>query len=145
MILEKNEKFEITDSMIPAKMSVTIEGAKEAVRIFTDLRMRYSAAIKEISTKLEILDSEFQVRFSHDPIHHMERRLKSVDSILGKLERKNLDFIVLNSLSDAGAGFRCDTNKVSILERNGLITEYALKSKTEVAGDIVNKLVDYLR
>ncbi len=63
----------------------------------------------------------------------------------GKLERKNLDFIVLNSLSDAGAGFRCDTNKVSILERNGLITEYALKSKTEVAGDIVNKLVDYLR
>ena len=62
-----------------------------------------------------------------------------------KLERKNLDFIVLNSLSDAGAGFRCDTNKVSILERNGQITEYALKSKTEVAGDIVNKLVDYLR
>lgn len=63
----------------------------------------------------------------------------------GKLERKNLDFIVLNSLSDTGAGFRCDTNKVSILERNGQITEYALKSKTEVAGDIVNKLVDYLR
>ena len=68
-----------------------------------------------------------------------------VQHATGKLERKNLDFIVLNSLSDAGAGFRCDTNKVSILERNGLITEYALKSKTEVAGDIVNKLVDYLR
>ena len=68
-----------------------------------------------------------------------------VQHATGKLERKNLDFIVLNSLSDTGAGFRCDTNKVSILERNGLITEYALKSKTEVAGDIVNKLVDYLR
>ena len=68
-----------------------------------------------------------------------------VQHATGKLERKNLDFIVLNSLSDAGAGFRCDTNKVSILERYGLITEYALKSKTEVAGDIVNKLVDYLR
>ena len=68
-----------------------------------------------------------------------------VQHATGKLERKNLDFIVLNSLSDAGAGFRCDTNKVSILERNGLITEYALKSTTEVAGDIVNKLVDYLR
>lgn len=62
-----------------------------------------------------------------------------------KLENKNLDFIVLNSLSDPGAGFRCDTNKISILERNGQVTEYALKSKTEVAGDIVNKLVDYLR
>lgn len=68
-----------------------------------------------------------------------------VQHATGKLERKNLDFIVLNSLSDAGAGFRCDTNKVSILERNGQITEYALKNKTEVAGDIVNKLVDYLR
>lgn len=68
-----------------------------------------------------------------------------VQHATGKLERKNLDFIVLNSLSDAGAGFCCDTNKVSILERNGLTTEYALKSKTEVAGDIVNKLVDYLR
>lgn len=68
-----------------------------------------------------------------------------VQHATGKLERKNLDFIVLNLLSDAGAGFRCDTNKVSILERNGQITEYALKSKTEVAGDIVNKLVDYLR
>lgn len=68
-----------------------------------------------------------------------------VQHATGKLERKNLDFIVLNSLSDTGAGFRCDTNKVSILERNGQITEYALKSKTEVAGDIVNKLVDYLR
>ena len=68
-----------------------------------------------------------------------------VQHATGKLERKNLDFIVLNSLSDTGAGFRCDTNKVSILERNGQITEYALKSKTEVACDIVNKLVDYLR
>ena len=48
----------------------------------------------EISTKLEILDSEFQVRFSHNPIHHMERRLKSVNSILGKLKRKELPLTV---------------------------------------------------
>ena len=53
----------------------------------------------EISTKLEILDDEFQVRFSHDPIHHMERRLKSVSSIIGKLERKNLP-ISVNSIKD---------------------------------------------
>lgn len=48
----------------------------------------------EISTKLEILDSEFQVRFSHNPIHHMERRLKSLNSILGKLQRRNLPLTV---------------------------------------------------
>lgn len=62
-----------------------------------------------------------------------------------KLERKNLDFIVLNSLSDPGAGFRCDTNKVSILDRSGQVMEYPLKSKLEVAEDIVNKLVGYLK
>ncbi len=54
----------------------------------------YEGAMYEISTKLEILDSEFQVRFSHDLIHHMERRLKSVNSILGKLKRKTLPVTV---------------------------------------------------
>ena len=54
----------------------------------------YEGAMYEISTKLEILDSEFQVRFSHNPIHHMERRLKSINSILGKLRRKDLPLTV---------------------------------------------------
>lgn len=58
----------------------------------------------------------------------------------GKLERKNLDFIVLNSLRDAGAGFRCDTNKITILDRKGETVSYPLKSKREVAEDIVERL-----
>lgn len=62
----------------------------EEITEFVDLMQVYEGAMYEISTKLEILDSEFQVRFAHDPIHHMERRLKSVNSILGKLERKGL-------------------------------------------------------
>lgn len=62
----------------------------------------------------------------------------------GKLERKNLDFIVLNSLRDAGAGFRCDTNKITILDRRGETTAYPLKSKQEVAEDIVRKLASEL-
>lgn len=57
-----------------------------------------------------------------------------------KLERKNLDFIVLNSLRDAGAGFRCDTNKITILDRHGESVAYPLKSKQEVADDIVRRL-----
>lgn len=57
-----------------------------------------------------------------------------------KLERKNLDFIVLNSLRDEGAGFRCDTNKISILFRSGERKDYPLKSKSEVAEDIVEQL-----
>ena len=60
-----------------------------------------------------------------------------------KLERKHLDFIVLNSLKDKGAGFRCDTNKITIIDAEGQ-TEYPLKPKTEVAGDIVDRLVEVL-
>ena len=61
-----------------------------------------------------------------------------------KLNRKNLDFIVLNSLNDKGAGFRYDTNKISIIDRQGN-TDYPLKPKTEVAQDIIDRLVEELR
>lgn len=57
-----------------------------------------------------------------------------------KLVRKNLDFIVLNSLKDKGAGFRYDTNKITIIDSEEQ-TEYPLKPKTEVAGYIVDRLV----
>jgi len=57
----------------------------------------------------------------------------------GKLQRKNLDFIVLNSLNDKGAGFRCDTNKITIIDKEGQ-ESYPLKPKTEVAKDIINRL-----
>ena len=62
-----------------------------------------------------------------------------------KLRRKNLDFIVLNSLRDPGAGFRCDTNKIAILDNAGTRTSFPLKSKREVASDIVDRLVTCLR
>lgn len=61
----------------------------------------------------------------------------------GKLERKNFDFIVLNSLNDKGAGFRCDTNKITIIDHQGA-TPYPLKSKLEVAHDIIDHLVSVL-
>lgn len=57
----------------------------------------------------------------------------------GKLQRKNFDFIVLNSLRDQGAGFRTDTNKITIITPDSK-KEYDLKPKTEVARDIVDML-----
>lgn len=60
------------------------------ITAFVNLMQVYEGAMYEISTKLEVLDEEFQVRFSHNPVHHIERRLKSITSILGKLERKGL-------------------------------------------------------
>lgn len=61
-----------------------------------------------------------------------------------KLEKKNFDFIVLNSLQDAGAGFQCDTNKITIVDKEKAIP-YPLKTKTEVADDIIDRLANLLQ
>ncbi|MBU6340131.1 MAG: bifunctional phosphopantothenoylcysteine decarboxylase/phosphopantothenate--cysteine ligase CoaBC [Bacteroidetes bacterium] len=58
-----------------------------------------------------------------------------------KLQRKNFDFIVLNSLNDPGAGFGHDTNKVTLLFRNGQIKPFPLATKTEVARILVDEIV----
>lgn len=64
-----------------------------------------------------------------------------VQNAQSKMERKNLDFIVLNSLQDKGAGFRVDTNKITILDRQQGTTAYDVKTKQEVAEDIVEYIV----
>lgn len=61
-----------------------------------------------------------------------------------KLQKKNLDFIVLNSLNEQGAGFRTDTNKVTIIDRNNNMQLFELKNKKEVAKDIVKKIIAFM-
>ena len=58
-----------------------------------------------------------------------------------KLKRKNLNLIVLNSLNDKGAGFKSDTNKVTFIDDKEKITEFQLKSKTDVAKDLMNEII----
>ncbi|MFA7686471.1 MAG: bifunctional phosphopantothenoylcysteine decarboxylase/phosphopantothenate--cysteine ligase CoaBC [Moheibacter sp.] len=60
----------------------------------------------------------------------------------GKLQKKNLDFVVLNSLNDEEAGFQKDTNKITIIPRNGEPVSYEAKNKSEVAQDILNFIVE---
>ncbi|MDA0303897.1 MAG: bifunctional phosphopantothenoylcysteine decarboxylase/phosphopantothenate--cysteine ligase CoaBC [Bacteroidetes bacterium] len=67
-----------------------------------------------------------------------------VASAMGKLKRKNLDFIVLNSTAVKGAGFGTDTNQISIFDSDGKAHKFELKSKTEVAHDIVQHLLNHL-
>jgi len=63
---------------------------------------------------------------------------------LGKLKKKNFDFIVLNSLNDMGAGFGVNTNKITIIDADNNFRYFELKSKREVANDIIDKLVEYV-
>jgi len=64
---------------------------------------------------------------------------------IDKLKKKNLDLIVLNSLNDAGAGFKNDTNKVTLIDRNLQKTTFGLKNKTDVARDICLRVIELLK
>ena len=61
-----------------------------------------------------------------------------------KLMSKNFDLVVLNSLNDAGAGFGHDTNQISIIDRKNGVKKFNLKTKKEVAGDIVNAIIEHM-
>lgn len=79
---------------------------------FAELEHLYESAIREVKTKLEILDSEFHSRYAYNPIHHIEDRLKSVQSVFGKMQRKNLpiniESVRRNILDFAGVRVICN-------------------------------------
>ena len=80
------------------------------------------------------LEKQFLVGFALETNNEEENALK-------KLVKKNLDFIVLNSLQDKGAGFKHDTNKITILTKENKKTEFELKTKDEVADDILQQVL----
>jgi phosphopantothenoylcysteine decarboxylase/phosphopantothenate--cysteine ligase len=67
----------------------------------------------------------------------------AIENASDKLSRKNLDMIVVNTLEDEGAGFAHDTNRISILDVHNKITKFELKSKSEVAADIVKYMIHF--
>ena len=64
-----------------------------------------------------------------------------IENAKGKIRKKNLDLIVLNSLQDKGAGFRSETNKITLIDKTGNIQKFELKSKRDVAADIFNEII----
>ena len=90
---------------------------------------------KDILASLgEIKQHQFLVGFALETNNELE-------NAKSKLKRKNLDVIVLNSLQDKGAGFATDTNKITIIDKDFNEKSFELKSKVEVAKDIMNEIV----
>ena len=79
-------------------------------------------------------DNQILIGFALETDNEKENAIK-------KLKNKNLDFIILNSLKDKGAGFETPTNKITIIDKNLNTQEYKLKTKEDVAIDIVNKII----
>ena len=83
----------------------------------------------------EIKKDQFLVGFALETNNEIENAIT-------KLKKKNLDLIVLNSLQDKGAGFKKETNKVTIIDKFEKISEFSLKSKAVVAEDIFNEILN---
>lgn len=81
--------------------------------------------------------NQLSVGFALETEHELENASKKIIS-------KNLDFVVLNSLNDKGAGFKFDTNKITIVDKQNKITKFELKTKEEVADDILDYLEPYV-
>ncbi|MFY0629340.1 MAG: bifunctional phosphopantothenoylcysteine decarboxylase/phosphopantothenate--cysteine ligase CoaBC [Flavobacteriaceae bacterium] len=93
------------------------------------------APTKDILASLgEIKENQFLVGFALETNNELE-------NAISKLKRKNLDAIVLNSLQDKGAGFATDTNKVTFIDKSEHQVPFELKSKTDVADDILNEIL----
>ncbi|KGO90765.1 bifunctional phosphopantothenoylcysteine decarboxylase/phosphopantothenate--cysteine ligase CoaBC [Flavobacterium suncheonense] len=92
---------------------------------------------KDILASLgEIKEQQFLIGFALETENEIEHAKQ-------KIQKKNLDLIVLNSLNDKGAGFGQPTNKVTFIDKNFVITPMDLKSKEDVAADIINKILEH--
>lgn len=94
----------------------------------------------ELIPTIDILASIGKIKKNQFLVGFALETANELKNAIDKLKRKNLDLIVLNSLKDEGAGFKTDTNKISIIDKNENITSFDLKSKTEVAKDIFNEI-----
>ena len=93
---------------------------------------------KDILASLgETKTNQFLVGFALETNNELENAKQ-------KLKKKNLNLIVLNSLQDKGAGFKGDTNKVTFIDNKNDVTEFQLKSKAEVAEDLLNEIVKHI-
>ncbi|MBN8694398.1 MAG: hypothetical protein J0L69_14485 [Bacteroidetes bacterium] len=130
------------------------------IAIFTAAVADYRPLIME-SSKIKKNDETITIQLTKNPdIAYEFGKVKRADQFSigfaletdnifeygkGKMQKKNLDFIVLNTTNENGEGFGFDTNKISLLFRDNSIEHFPLKSKTEVASDIIASLEKQLQ
>ncbi|MDA8531310.1 bifunctional phosphopantothenoylcysteine decarboxylase/phosphopantothenate--cysteine ligase CoaBC [Flavobacteriaceae bacterium] len=105
------------------------------------LKKKSSSLVLELEKTEDVLASLGEIKEKQLLIGFALETENEVANAIKKLKAKNLDLIILNSLNDNGAGFGGSTNKISIIDKDLNQTNYPLKSKSEVADDIINELI----
>ena len=120
--------------MAAAVADYTIAGPSE-----TKLKKSKSVLSMELTPTRDILQEMGKIKTQHQVLVGFALETDhETENALGKLHRKNLDYIVLNSLSEKGAGFGSETNKITIIDSNDTMYHGSLKTKPEVAEDILD-------
>jgi phosphopantothenoylcysteine decarboxylase/phosphopantothenate--cysteine ligase len=114
-------------------------------KIVADQKIKKSdqAFTIELETTQDILASLGAIKTRQFLVGFALETENEIDNAIAKIRKKNLDLIVLNSLNDAGAGFGHPTNKVTFIDSSLTIEPMELKSKEEVAADIINKIITH--
>ena len=89
----------MNDERTETMMQLSAEFQQMVDEFFT-VQCRYQAAIREVQTKLEILDDEFQMKHKRNPIHHMQTRMKSIQSMMEKLQRKHESVSIASAVTN---------------------------------------------
>lgn len=108
------------------------------------IKKKDDTLVLELTKTKDILASLGQIKKSQLLVGFALETNDELENAKSKLNKKNLDLIVLNSLNDKGAGFGGNTNKVTIIDKQENITKFELKSKAEVAQDLMNIIIKKL-
>ena len=135
-----HEVFEKTDITV---MAATVADYTPVTKANQKIKKKDDSLVVELTKTRDILKSLGEIKRENQIlIGFALETVNEKDYAREKLNKKNADMIVLNSLNDAGAGFGHDTNKITIFQRNGSEVSFDTKTKNEVAKDIVDTIIN---
>lgn len=135
---EVHKHFESVDIAI---LSAAVADYKPKFVSDTKIKKKETSFTIELEKTKDILASLGEIKKHQFLVGFALETNNEMDNAKGKLEAKNLDLIVLNSLNDAGAGFGGSTNKVTFINKSGDIIHHDLKSKSDVASDLIQHII----
>jgi len=124
-----------------AILAAAVADYKPTIVSSTKIKKKESSLTIELEPTKDILASLGAIKKQQFLVGFALETNNELENAIGKLQQKNLDAIVLNSLQDKGAGFATDTNKVTFIDNKLQQTTFELKSKVEVAKDIMNEIL----
>jgi len=137
-----NEVHKLYTSVDIAILSAAVADYKPKVVASNKIKKSTESITIELIKTHDILASLGTIKTHQFLVGFALETTNEIENATLKLKKKNLDLIVLNSLQDKGAGFKSETNKVTIIDKFEKNSEFSLKSKAEVAKDIFNEILN---